>query len=318
MNQQIAWITLILHGFCLGSCLQVPLRKYYYVNQFMTWPKAQQFCREHYTDLATFESMDDINRLKPNISYSWAWIGLWDDPNAWKTAMGNEPNSWRWSATGETSKTGYQSWGTGEPNFKNPGETCTFMANDGYWYDSNCESGVKFICYNVTENNVKQYVLISTLATWSSAQSYCRSHHTDLAMIENKAENSEVKQLIPTGFFVWIGLYRVPWSWSDKSPSLFRRWGPSEPDNGGIQHCVCKNTAHLFGDERCDDVKVFICEQVVKTSTTVKMTMTSDVDLTDPAVNAQVLQQLGALLTNQGWTDFKVQWKIVSKKNKEN
>uniref|UniRef100_A0A3B5LX65 C-type lectin domain-containing protein n=1 Tax=Xiphophorus couchianus TaxID=32473 RepID=A0A3B5LX65_9TELE len=66
-------------------CVSFPLRKYYYVNQLVTWPKAQQFCREHYTDLATFESLDDIKRLQPNISYSWAWIGLWDDPNAWQT-----------------------------------------------------------------------------------------------------------------------------------------------------------------------------------------------------------------------------------------
>ncbi|XP_014881407.1 C-type lectin lectoxin-Thr1-like [Poecilia latipinna] len=143
-------------------------------------------------------------------------------------------------------------------------------------------------------------------------------HHTDLAMIENEAENSEVRHLIPVGVDVWIGLYRVPWSWSDKSPSRFQPWGNSEPNNvEGIQHCVCENTLHQWGDERCHATKVFICEQVVKTSTTVKM-MTSDVDLTDPAVNAHVLQQLGTLLTNRGWTDFKVQWKIISKKNKEN
>uniref|UniRef100_A0A3B5QEZ9 C-type lectin domain-containing protein n=1 Tax=Xiphophorus maculatus TaxID=8083 RepID=A0A3B5QEZ9_XIPMA len=120
---------------------------YYYVNQLVTWPKAQQFCREHYTDLATFESLDDIKRLQPNISYSWAWIGLWDDPNAWQTAMGNKSNSWRWSATGETSKTGYRPWGTGDPNFKNSGEMCVSMANAGYWYDANCEMKREFICY---------------------------------------------------------------------------------------------------------------------------------------------------------------------------
>ncbi|XP_032413081.1 macrophage mannose receptor 1-like [Xiphophorus hellerii] len=329
-------------GFCLGSCLQFPLRKYYYVNQSVTWPDAQQFCREHYTDLATFESLDDIKRLQPNISYSFAWIGLWDDPNAWQTAMGNKSNSWRWSSTGETSKTGYRSWATGEPNFIEGKETCVTIYA-GKWYDKSCNMENSFACYTgeninilnfigrlsplqscfcfyaVTELNVKQHVFIATPATWSDAQSYCRTHHTDLAMIENEAENSAVKQLIPVGVDVWIGLYRVPWSWSDKSPSLFRQWRPSEPNNyGGIQHCVWENTAHMWGDEKCNATKVFICEQVVKTSTTVKMTMTSDVDLTDPAVNAQVLQQLGALLTNQGWTDFKVKWKIVSKKNKEN
>uniref|UniRef100_A0A3B5RF82 C-type lectin domain-containing protein n=1 Tax=Xiphophorus maculatus TaxID=8083 RepID=A0A3B5RF82_XIPMA len=113
-----------------------------------------------------------------------------------------------------------------------------------------------------TELNVKQYVFIATLATCSEAQSYCRTHHTDLAMIENEAENSAVKQLIPVGVNVWIGLYRVPWSWSDKSPSLFRRWVSSEPNNnGGIQNCVCENTAHMWGDETCSGTKVFICER---------------------------------------------------------
>uniref|UniRef100_A0A3B5M1F2 C-type lectin domain-containing protein n=1 Tax=Xiphophorus couchianus TaxID=32473 RepID=A0A3B5M1F2_9TELE len=97
------------------------------------------------------------------------------------------------------------------------------------------------------------------------AQSYCRTHHTDLAMIENEAENSAVKQLIPVGVNVWIGLYRVPWSWSDKRPSLFRRWVSPEPDNyGGIQNCVCENTAHMWGDEKCSATKaVCFCLNVV-------------------------------------------------------
>ncbi|KAK5600364.1 hypothetical protein CRENBAI_025247 [Crenichthys baileyi] len=129
----------------------------------MPWYDAQQYCREHYTDLATFESMDDI-RLEPPFSYSRAWIGLWDDPKSWKYNMGNESNSWRWSATGETSKTGYQKWGF-----------------------------------------------------------------------------------------------------------------------------------------------------VVKLTTIVRMTVT-DSDLTDPAINAQILQQLGALMTSQGRTDIKMQWKTLPKK----
>uniref|UniRef100_A0A3B5PXN4 C-type lectin domain-containing protein n=1 Tax=Xiphophorus maculatus TaxID=8083 RepID=A0A3B5PXN4_XIPMA len=144
-------------GFCLGSCLQFPLRKYYYVDQLVTWPKAQQFCREHYTDLATFESLDDIKRLQPNISYSWAWIGLWDDPNAWQTAMGNESNSWRWSATGETSKTGYQSWGIGDPNFIEGKETCVTIYA-GKWYDKSCNMENSFACYTGENINILNFI----------------------------------------------------------------------------------------------------------------------------------------------------------------
>uniref|UniRef100_A0A3P9MYW3 C-type lectin domain-containing protein n=1 Tax=Poecilia reticulata TaxID=8081 RepID=A0A3P9MYW3_POERE len=122
--------------------------QYYYVDKLLTWPQAQQYCREHYTDLATFESMDDINRLEPNISYSWAWIGLWDDPNVWQSEMGNESNSWRWSATGETSKTGYQSWATGDPDFGYSGEMCALMVNNTLhkWGDERCQAIKVFIC----------------------------------------------------------------------------------------------------------------------------------------------------------------------------
>uniref|UniRef100_A0A3Q2QIY3 C-type lectin domain-containing protein n=1 Tax=Fundulus heteroclitus TaxID=8078 RepID=A0A3Q2QIY3_FUNHE len=91
-------------GFCLGSCSKFPPRKYYYVEMSRTWFEAQQFCREHYTDLATFENIEDVNRLKAPFSYSWAWIGLWDDPNSWKNEMGNESNSWRVLSTSITMK----------------------------------------------------------------------------------------------------------------------------------------------------------------------------------------------------------------------
>lgn len=113
----------------------------------MNWADAQHYCREKYTDLATIESMDDISRLKPDFSYTWAWIGLKDDPESWKGDLGNDSNSWRWSTTGETSKTGYQSWDVNEPNSKKANENCVLMANDGKWRDANCQFSLSFVCY---------------------------------------------------------------------------------------------------------------------------------------------------------------------------
>ena len=133
-------------GFSLSSCSHVPPRMYYYVNLPMSWSDAQQYCREKYTDLATIASMDDISRLQSAFSYSCAWIGLNDDPASWMGPQGNDTNSWRWSATGETSKTGYQKWFAGEPNYAAGEEICVIMVN-GEWYDLSCGNDRAFVCY---------------------------------------------------------------------------------------------------------------------------------------------------------------------------
>uniref|UniRef100_A0A3Q2P8R5 C-type lectin domain-containing protein n=1 Tax=Fundulus heteroclitus TaxID=8078 RepID=A0A3Q2P8R5_FUNHE len=101
-----------------------------------TWFEAQQYCRKYYTDLATFENIEDFNRLKSPFSDSWAWIGLIDDPNSWKNKMGNDSNSWRWSTIQGTSQT----------NFIGSAETCVNMHN-GFWYDSKCDQEKPFTCY---------------------------------------------------------------------------------------------------------------------------------------------------------------------------
>uniref|UniRef100_A0A3P9IA07 C-type lectin domain-containing protein n=1 Tax=Oryzias latipes TaxID=8090 RepID=A0A3P9IA07_ORYLA len=132
-----------LHPGCISGS-QFPLRQYYYVNILLSWSEAQLYCREKYIDLATFDSLDDLNRLKAGFSYDWAWFGLHDDPAAWKTSMGNKSNSWRWSATGQTSTTGYQSWRSSGPDYYQGKETCAALGGGGLWNDDICNT--RFYC----------------------------------------------------------------------------------------------------------------------------------------------------------------------------
>uniref|UniRef100_A0A3B3D185 C-type lectin domain-containing protein n=1 Tax=Oryzias melastigma TaxID=30732 RepID=A0A3B3D185_ORYME len=134
--------------FSLSCCSKVPLRQYHYVDSVLSWYEAQQYCRENFTDLATFESLDDISRLQPTFAHKQAWIGLWDDPNAWKTSMGNQSNSWRWSVTEETTTTGYQAWSYPNLDFYGGLESCGMMRSGGSWGDYNCAAALRFLCYN--------------------------------------------------------------------------------------------------------------------------------------------------------------------------
>ncbi|XP_029360324.1 macrophage mannose receptor 1-like isoform X1 [Echeneis naucrates] len=313
-------LVLLLFGCSLSSGSQFPPRQYHYVNFTTNWSDAQRYCREHYTDLATFESMDDVNMLKSNFSSdTWAWIGLEDPPESWKWNMGNDTNSWRWSVTGETNKTGYESWAQTEPNNEYGHENCVFTSPSGQWLDASCEITKGFVCFNVTEQNQKIYQVYPHLTNWTSARDYCREHHTDLAMIENGDENAEVSSLITDSSGSWIGLFREPWRWTDGSQSSFRNWRENSPNNaGGEQFCIVEDTQrHVWDDDGCDKQYIFICHQVTKLKHTVKMTLKTDVDLTDPNMNGQLLRQLSLVLSDQGWTNFTLRWNIQPQKLKK-
>ena len=134
-------------GCSLGVCSRIPPRTYHYLTTPMNWTNAQSYCREKYTDLATIESLEDLHELDSSFSYGWSWIGLQDDPKSWKETMGHEPNSWRWSATGETSRTGFHAWNTGQPDRNGGKEACVLMGAGGKWSNMECQASHSFVCY---------------------------------------------------------------------------------------------------------------------------------------------------------------------------
>ncbi|XP_062305925.1 C-type lectin [Osmerus eperlanus] len=152
--------------------------------------------------------------------------------------------------------------------------------------------------------------------TWTEAQSYCRQHHTDLASVRSQTENDQMKETLPVNSGAMIGLYRIPWQWSDGSNSSFRYWKTNKPNNGkGNAFCARAVFASHGGwsDCPCDMMFPFVCQSSEVQQQVVRMSLTrenSGVDLDDPAVMEAILQQVQVKLREKGLTeDFQLRWR---------
>ncbi|TRY83126.1 hypothetical protein DNTS_020645 [Danionella cerebrum] len=215
-----------------------------------TWTEAQSYCREQYSDLATAENMDDMNKLKDlmkSAGYGNIWIGL----------QRTNQNEWHWSSGDRVI---FQNWEPGQPDST---AECATM-KEGKWNDVECSDTNTFICYNRSS----QLVFVNQKKNWREAQSHCRENHVDLVTVRNSIENQELERIINDNQKykddVWMGLFRDSWQWSDQSKSSFRYWITGEPNNiGGNENCVVINTMHQgsWADIRCDQQISFICQE---------------------------------------------------------
>ncbi|XP_066580864.1 C-type mannose receptor 2-like [Amia ocellicauda] len=224
------FLILLFSGLCsLSSCLA---HQYVFVNKPLGWIDAQQYCREKYTDLATVDNTEELDRLLNTADSAsvWNWIGLYLDLN-----------SWQWSLTDSDFYRGgqseYRNWYTGQPDNRGGEENCVSMGSGGEWYDDQCKVYHPILCFNESSNATQRYVLIDQVKNWTEAQRFCRENYTDLVSVRSQSENEEVKKAAK-GQCVWIGLFRDPWKWSDQSSSSFRHWDTDEPNGAGIQQ-IC-------------------------------------------------------------------------------
>ncbi len=64
--------------------------QYHFVNESKSWTEAQRYCRQNYTDLATINNMEEMNRLINTVNGSYSgsvWIWLYDDVNSWRWSL---------------------------------------------------------------------------------------------------------------------------------------------------------------------------------------------------------------------------------------
>ncbi|CAI5669896.1 unnamed protein product [Oreochromis niloticus] len=273
----------------------------------MNWTEAQSYCREHFTDLVTIYN-SNINQLLfsmgPKIEDS-AWIGLYDDVFTWKWSM--EGKLFYVGSTHE-----FLIWAKDQPNCANAKEYCVALEGQTELYDRSCGESYPFLCYNARNTS---YILVMESRSWSAAQSYCRTYHTDLTSIRSKEEKSKITLTLNGSGVqnVWIGLYRDPWSFcSDNTTSTFTKWGSSEPNNGNsIEYCgAFYLRTGEWSDCNCGSRFYFFCFTVTK-QTVVKMKLQSEADMHSTEIQQQVSQQLSGLMLSEGLTDFRIRWRKV-------
>lgn len=266
----------------------------------MTWTDAQSYCRERYTDLATVDSMDDVDKMMNTVNDGYSgsvWIGL---------QKGTQSN-WIWS-NGEDTISQYSPWAPGQPS---GGGECVFFS-DNTWSDVPCTYTLWFVCYSKATG----YIKITDAKNWTDAQSYCRQHYTDLATIHNSEEQNQVYAAVVNSWEEdWIGLYKEFWQWSDQWNFTFRNWAAEHPFiSSGDCAAMSTTDSGKWVRYSCDQQYPFICygEEKFAERQTVRLNLSIDGNhnMNDPSVQTAILNEISEKLKIMGLNGLKsISWR---------
>ncbi|XP_058871719.1 macrophage mannose receptor 1-like [Acipenser ruthenus] len=105
--------------------------RYTLIEVLKTWTEAQQYCREHHTDLVSIKNAGENEEIVKKAQGKPFWIGLFNEP-------------WKWSHQGDNYT--FHSWSNGEPNNWGGDEKCVMMSKTGGWNDAPCNNQKSFFC----------------------------------------------------------------------------------------------------------------------------------------------------------------------------
>ncbi|CAL8289384.1 unnamed protein product [Lota lota] len=243
-------------------------------------------------------AMMSLLLLNADKAYAELWIGLYN----------GGPEEWYWSLA---DKDFYQEGGRNYRNFIQMDSTSRFVRHEnGMWYTYG-QSNLWFMCYDGNRQGGARYVLVQIGMTWTDAQVYCRTHHTDLVSIRNSTENQAAGVAIgPYG--VLNGLFKDGWHWSDGRYSSFRHWDQDSFVGLFPQSCAVM-TSQISGrwsQRSCTELRPFLCTCTRKWVLKVKVRSEDLQELNDPAIETAILKQTQQLLNKATLSNYlKMAWK---------
>ncbi|KAG8014461.1 hypothetical protein GBF38_002930 [Nibea albiflora] len=223
--------------------------KHVYVQKAMLWSDAQNYCRNHHTDLSVITTKWDEQKLQSEVYgtiYGRVWIGLYL----------NEEH-WMWSGGGNATNV---PWAYGEPNdllTQKYGAICCGCTWHGwvnlpYWYQK------PFFCFSL--------IVVEEKRTWENAFSYCNNKHTALTSLASETEHLLALREIQQDHIterVWIGLRYLAdrWMWMDGHPSVYRAWDKEDQDHQCPlrKRCTALTKGGVWESWDCKDQLHFIC-----------------------------------------------------------
>ncbi|XP_058867979.1 macrophage mannose receptor 1-like [Acipenser ruthenus] len=105
--------------------------RYTLIEELKTWTEAQQYCREHHTDLVSIKNASENEELVKKAQGKPFWIGLFNEP-------------WKWSHQGDNYT--FHNWNYWEPDNGGGDENCVMMSKTGEWIDYGCNIQLPFFC----------------------------------------------------------------------------------------------------------------------------------------------------------------------------
>ncbi|XP_058870345.1 macrophage mannose receptor 1-like isoform X1 [Acipenser ruthenus] len=220
--------------------------RYTLIEELKTWTEAQQYCREHHTDLVSIKNASENEDLVKKAQGKPFWIGLFNEP-------------WKWSHQGDNYT--FHNWNYGEPNNRGGDENCVMMSKTGEWTDTGCNYQNSFFCCEGGSSG--QCFYEGAWKTWQEAQSYCRNQGRDLPTIQDQARVNELIGLIPSySNWYWIGLHRDKenWQWSSGGDVIYFNWGR-------YLFCASVNAEGEWEDSLCSQGNYFMCYSETSTIT---------------------------------------------------